>query len=284
AWPNTYTRFARVALVWDRLVRPDGAEFIFAGDKPISGDAQGKLGVPGKGSTDYLEQFVKPMITSIVPAAINLISPTAEIFTRKLLTDSDGDLNILETGESTSKEKAKQEMIATWNKIAHKLVDDTLENTTPPFVVPAGTRITIYPKTDIMLRFVDDDSLFNVGDYRDKLVDDADGIGSVKELGPTNSAEEAVGNIKDVVSDMGAAQAIRDQEEAARAAAWAEATKQQDFSVANNDPLAVFDEEVAVGKLADGTEVYQDADGYYYGYDSSDMDFDVDEKDVQFYD
>ncbi|MHA1549966.1 MAG: TrbI/VirB10 family protein, partial [Alphaproteobacteria bacterium] len=79
SWPKTYTRFARVALEWDRIVRPDGAEFIFTKNKPISGDAQGKLGVPGKGSTDYLEQFVKPMITSLVPAAINLISPTAEL-------------------------------------------------------------------------------------------------------------------------------------------------------------------------------------------------------------
>ncbi len=274
-WPNTYTRFARVALVWDRLVRPDGAEFIFK-NKPITGDAQGKLGVPGKGSTDYMEQFVKPMLSSLVPAAINLISPVSELYTRKVLTDKDnGELSILETGQQTSSEKAKHELIATWNKIAHKLVDDTLNNTTPPFVVPAGTRLTIYTKQDIMLRFVDDDALFKEAETSSELSDEGTTTTESKvtldEKGKTVDyevkANQMSGLVQDTVGQMGDAQKIRDAEEKAAAEAWEKALAEQDFSVDNNDPLESFTDgggssDPVIGTF-NGTDVFDDGNNYY---------------------
>jgi len=273
-WPNTYTRFSRVALVWDRLVRPDGAEFIFK-NKPITGDAQGKLGVPGKGSTDYMEQFVKPMLSSLVPAAINLISPVSELYTRKVLTDKDsGELSILETGQQTSSEKAKHELIATWNKIAHKLVDDTLQNTTPPFVVPAGTRLTIYTKQDIMLRFVDDDALFKEAETSSKLSDEgtttSDGkTTSDKEKGKsvayTTKKSSMSTLVQDEIGQMEDAQKVRDAKEKAEAEAWAKSLEAMDFSSDNNDPLASFEgggSDPVIGTF-DGQDVFDDGANYY---------------------
>ncbi|MBN2675714.1 MAG: hypothetical protein JXR30_00480 [Alphaproteobacteria bacterium] len=274
SWPQTYTRFARVALQWDRIVRPDGAEFIFSAHQPITGDAQGKLGVPGKGSTDYLEQFVKPMITSLVPAAINLISPTAELYTRQVLSDKAGDLSILETGQETSKEKAKQAMIATWNKIANKFVEDTLDNTTPPFTVPAGTRLTIYPQEDIMLRFVDDDSIFGEKNSYANLVDTAtmDSSKGITGMAESKKGSESGPNSMniDISKEMGQmdqAFQVRKEEEARKAEKMA--LPKEDFTSDNFDPLEAFGGggggEVAIGRDEFG-DVYQDADGYY-GYD-----------------
>ena len=42
------------------------------------------MGVPGRGSSDYLEQFVMPMLTAFVPATINLINPVADAFVNQI--------------------------------------------------------------------------------------------------------------------------------------------------------------------------------------------------------
>ena len=61
--PGPYRAIGRVNIEWYRFVRPDGVEFNFGNKLPFSADSQGRTGVPGRGSTDYLEQFVMPMIT-----------------------------------------------------------------------------------------------------------------------------------------------------------------------------------------------------------------------------
>ncbi len=158
-WPATYVSYSKVQIHWLRIIRPDGAEFTFEEGQAISADAQGKLGVPGKGATDYLEQFVKPMITALVPAAINLLDPVSQAYTSKIILDTNGSTTQQIQGTEKSTENAKKELIRTWNTIASKFVEDSMANNTPPFEVPAGTRITVYPTKDIMLRFSDEISI-----------------------------------------------------------------------------------------------------------------------------
>ncbi|MDR1691706.1 MAG: TrbI/VirB10 family protein [Rickettsiales bacterium] len=189
-WPNTYVNYSKVQIEWLRIIRPDGAEFVFGKGEAISADAQGKLGVPGKGATDYLEQFVKPMITALVPAAINLLNPVSQAYTSKfILDDSTGNSQVVTSGTEKSSEKAKQELIKTWNTVADQFVRDSMQNNQPPFEVPAGTRITIYPTHDIMLRF--DDNLPDLGDARGAGLKDA-GAGAQNlsaPIGPENQEQ-----------------------------------------------------------------------------------------------
>ena len=150
--PGPYKAIGRMQIKWYRFVRPDGVEFSFAGDEPFAGDSQGRVGVPGHGSTDYMEQFIMPMITAIVPAAVNMIAPISDKFINQIDLDNN---TVTQSGQVRSSELAKNEIISTWNKVAQKLMVDMLDNTVPPFSIAAGTRITVYSPKDLVVNFCD---------------------------------------------------------------------------------------------------------------------------------
>lgn len=146
--PGPYKAIGRMNIKWYQFVLPNGVEFNFDGDEPVSADAQGRVGVPGRGSTDYLEQFVMPMLTSIVPAAVNMIAPVADKFVNQIDLDNN---TVVQSGTLRSSELAKNEIITAWNQVAQKLLVDMMDNTVPPFTIPAGTRITVYSPNDLMV-------------------------------------------------------------------------------------------------------------------------------------
>jgi type IV secretory pathway VirB10-like protein len=148
--PGPYKAIGRIDIEWYRFVRPDGVEFNFTGDKPFSADSQGRVGVPGRGSTDYLEQMVMPLLTAMVPAAVNMIAPLSDKFVNQIDLDNN---TVTQSGTVRSSELAKQEIIKSWNSVAQKLLIDTLDNTMPPFSIAAGTRITVYSPTDLIVAF-----------------------------------------------------------------------------------------------------------------------------------
>ncbi|MBP5707699.1 MAG: TrbI/VirB10 family protein [Alphaproteobacteria bacterium] len=146
--PGPYKAIGRMNIKWYQFVLPNGVEFNFDSDEPVSADAQGRIGVPGRGSTDYLEQFVMPMLTSIVPAAVNMIAPVADKFVNQIDLDNN---TVVQSGTLRSSELAKNEIITAWNQVAQKLLVDMMDNTVPPFTIPAGTRITVYSPNDLMV-------------------------------------------------------------------------------------------------------------------------------------
>lgn len=147
--PGPYTAVGRMEIQWYQFVLPNGVEFNFPqGSDPFSGDAQGRVGVPGRGSTDYMEQFFMPMVTAIVPAAVNMIAPIADTFVNQIDLDNN---TVVQSGTVRSSELAKNEIITAWNQVASKLLVDMMDNTVPPFSIAAGTRITVYSPVDLMV-------------------------------------------------------------------------------------------------------------------------------------
>lgn len=146
--PGPYKSIGRVNIDWYRFVRPDGVEFNFMGGKPFSADAQGRTGVPGRGSTDYMEQFVMPLLTAAVPAAVNMIAPISDKFVNQIDLDNN---TVTQTGQVRSSELAKNEIIKAWNTVAQKLLVDMIDNTVPPFSISAGTRITVFSPNDLIV-------------------------------------------------------------------------------------------------------------------------------------
>ena len=134
---------------WYQFIRPDGVEFAFDnGKNPFSADSQGRKGVPGHGSTDYLQQFIMPMLTAIVPAAVNMIAPISDAFVNQIDLDNN---TVVQSGTVRSSELAKNEIITAWNNVATKLLVDMMDNTTPPFSIAAGTRITVFSPVDLVI-------------------------------------------------------------------------------------------------------------------------------------
>lgn len=147
--PGPYQAFGRMNIKWYQFIRPDGVEFNFTEDQdPYSADAQGRMGVPGHGSTDYVEQMVMPILTSMVPAAVNMIAPIADTVINQIDLDNN---TIVQSGTIRSSEMAKQEVINTWNKITQKILVDALDNTVPPFSIAAGTRINVFSPVDLIV-------------------------------------------------------------------------------------------------------------------------------------
>ncbi len=148
--PGPYQAVGRMNIKWYQFIRPDGVEFNFGNKNqdPYSADAQGRVGVPGHGSTDYVEQMVMPILTSMVPAAVNMIAPIADTVINQINLDNN---TIVQSGTIRSSELAKQEVISTWNKVAQKLLVDAIDNTTPPFSIAAGTRINVYSPVDLIV-------------------------------------------------------------------------------------------------------------------------------------
>lgn len=146
--PGPYTTVGRMDIKWYQFIRPDGVEFNFGGNNPFSADSQGRSGVPGRGSTDYVEQFIMPMLTAIVPAAVNLIAPISDTFINQIDLDNN---TVVQSGTVRSSELAKNEIITAWNQVAQKLLVDMMDNTVPPFSIAAGTRITVYSPVDLLV-------------------------------------------------------------------------------------------------------------------------------------
>lgn len=154
--PGPYKSIGRMNINWYQFVLPNGVEFNFQGtNTPFSGDSQGRVGVPGYGSTDYVEQFVMPMLTAIVPAAVNLIAPISDTFINQIDLDNN---TVVQSGTVRSSELAKNEIITAWNQVAQKLLVDMMENTVPPFSIAAGTRITVFSPTDLVITCGNDNS------------------------------------------------------------------------------------------------------------------------------
>lgn len=147
--PGPYTTIGRMEIKWYQFVLPNGMEYNFDGGEgdPFSGDSQGRVGVPGRGSTDYLEQFFMPMLTAIVPAAVNMIAPISDAFVNQIDLDNN---TVVQSGQVRSSELAKNEIITAWNQVAQKLLVDMMDNAVPPFTIPAGTRITVYSPEDLV--------------------------------------------------------------------------------------------------------------------------------------
>lgn len=148
--PGPYQAFGRMNIRWYQFIRPDGIEFNFmeTGQDPYSADAQGRMGVPGHGSTDYIEQMVMPLLTSLVPAAVNMIAPIADTVINQIDLDNN---TVVQSGTIRSSEMAKQEVINTWNKVTQKLLVDAIDNTVPPFAIAAGTRINVFSPVDLIV-------------------------------------------------------------------------------------------------------------------------------------
>lgn len=152
--PGPYKTIGRMQIQWYQFIRPDGVEFNFQGENdPFSADAQGRVGVPGRGSSDYMEQFIMPMLTAFVPATINLINPVADAFVNQIDLDNN---TVVQSGTVRSSELAKNEIITAWNQVAQKLMVDMMDNTVPPFTIAAGTRITVYSPEDLRVVCTDE--------------------------------------------------------------------------------------------------------------------------------
>lgn len=128
---------ARVQITWERLIRPDGSIFVFSGQ---TADAQGRAGALGYVDQQLFKKYTLPVVTTVLTSAASFFMASAD--------DNAGDIE-------NSKQQAASDARQNFLDDMESLFDDILADKTDVKAmtyVPAGTRIIIYPNTDLWLR------------------------------------------------------------------------------------------------------------------------------------
>jgi len=180
----------KINIRWNRLIRPDGAEFdlTLLEDGAYTADAQGRYGVAGKNDTEYMRDLLlRPLLYSALPVAMESLFPTtSNVVTR--VRRSDGSYQVLDdntlvggsdtvgraegfgfdltdsqsTLNMSSRDKMKVEIQQNWKTVANRMLERSLQSRVP-FTIPAGTRIQVYLGQDVMLRIGGDDEEMEFG-------------------------------------------------------------------------------------------------------------------------
>ncbi len=145
---------SKVEISWKRLVRPDGAAFVF--ESGVSGDASGRAGVGAYMDRQLLKKYGLPILQSTVSSAILYAMATND-------TAAVGESGqVAKSGRQEAAEDARSRFSEVMQEVADDLFEETKKLKTRLFV-PAGTRVTVYAKTDLWLRS-------EMEDYEDEYI------------------------------------------------------------------------------------------------------------------
>lgn len=140
---ETSSESARITIIWQRLIRPDGVLFTFQGE---TGDAQGRGGALGYVDQQLGKKYGMPLITTLLTSATSYM----------MATDEEENSMETETSRQQAANDARQNFIDQMNQIFEMILADKT-NIRALTYVPAGTRIIVYPKVDLWLRTLDRD-------------------------------------------------------------------------------------------------------------------------------
>lgn len=180
---------ARVQISWERLIRPDGSLFVFQG---LTADAQGRAGALGYVDQQLFKKYTLPVLTtSLTSATSYFMAPNEE-----------GQDN--ETPRQQAANDARQNFINEMNNIFDEILRDK-SSIKPMTYIPAGTRIIVFPNTDLWLRTVERDQDSSLKLEKPQIfIDDGKAIAEQEKKAkePTSKMVSSAGGA-DVVYDAG---------------------------------------------------------------------------------
>lgn len=139
----------RVAVIWSQIIRPDGARFVFNG---TGGDAMGQAGVPGRVNNRWLARIGAGVLGTVLKVSTALATNAQE---QAVPTNNNagGGINAPTTARNNGAivtDIVTQDI----NSILGPIIQRQ-QALLPIITVPAGTRMTILPTQDLVMRAVD---------------------------------------------------------------------------------------------------------------------------------
>ncbi|MGN1078607.1 MAG: 5-fold beta-flower protein, partial [Alphaproteobacteria bacterium] len=134
---------SKVEIKWTRLIRPDGAAFQF--EEGSSGDASGRAGVGAYMDRQLMKKYGLPIVQSTISSAILYAMATND----SAAVGADGEVAM--SGRQQAAEDARTRFSDTMQLIFDSIIGETEKLKTRLFV-PAGTRITVFARSDLWLR------------------------------------------------------------------------------------------------------------------------------------
>ncbi len=134
---------ARVQISWERLIRPDGSIFVFSGQ---TADAQGRAGALGYVDQQLFKKYTLPVVTTVMTSAASYFIASAD--------DAAGEI---ESSKSQAANDARQNFLSDMESLFDDILADKTDVKAMTYI-PAGTRIIVYPNTDLWLRSAERDT------------------------------------------------------------------------------------------------------------------------------
>lgn len=136
---SSSTSEEKLGIAWQRIVRPDGAAFAITA---TSGDAMGRAGVPAYIDNRWFDRFGRTVLFSVLQGGI-----TAAV--------GGNTVNAQGINGSQQQQDARSTGVSIANQTITPLVQQYMREqlALPPIrTIPVGTRLTVFPTTDIMLK------------------------------------------------------------------------------------------------------------------------------------
>jgi hypothetical protein len=140
----------RVAVIWTQIIRPDGARFVFNG---TGGDAMGQAGVPGRVNNRWLARIGAGVLGTVLKVSTALATNAQE---QAVATNNNagGAANNAATTARNNGAIVTDIVTQDINSILGPIIQRQ-QALLPIITVPAGTRMTILPTQDLVMRAVD---------------------------------------------------------------------------------------------------------------------------------
>ncbi len=181
---------ARVQISWERLIRPDGSLFVFQG---LTADAQGRAGALGYVDQQLFKKYTLPVMTTTLTSA-----------TSYFMAPKDNNTGDSESPRQQAANDARQNFLNEMNKVFDEILADK-SNIKPMTYIPAGTRIIVFPMSDLWLRTVERDQDASINLEKPTIfLDDGEAAASREGHKRDNLRQRAVAaNDSDVVYSSG---------------------------------------------------------------------------------
>lgn len=147
-YPSTVTPGQdRVAIAWNRLIRPDGFDIMI--DSP-GVDKLGRAGVEGLLDNKYLEIFSNAVLLSSLNIAFAVAADKlTNAQAQTTATVNTGTGAVVTTSSGKSSDSAVQQSVTDVQAVGKKIVDDTLK-TGPTITIDQGTLVKVFVNKDLI--------------------------------------------------------------------------------------------------------------------------------------
>lgn len=144
---------AKVAISWQRLIRPDGVAFNLNGSP--SGDAMGRSGIAAYLDKQLFQKYGTPALGAVAETVLlHAYQATSPDSNKEISVDSSGGGTMTEA--QRTREQVRQIWLDQLELISDELVKEFMQ--IPPILyVPIGTRLTVMLNQDLWLRSPEDD-------------------------------------------------------------------------------------------------------------------------------
>jgi type IV secretory pathway VirB10-like protein len=139
----------RAVVVWSQIIRPDGARFVFNG---TGGDAMGQSGVPGNVNNRWLQRIGAAFLGTVLKIGTALaVDPNETAGGTSVQVGAGGTQG---TAAGVARNKGAIILDITSSGINETLnpIIEQQKQVKPIITVPAGTRLTIVPTQDLVMR------------------------------------------------------------------------------------------------------------------------------------